>query len=349
MAEVDAIDPALAVAIRSACRAAGLDAVRIEPLAGGLSLRRFARVHTGSRPASLIARVEAAEDPAGRPAGAAPEPPHEPIRALLERHGLPVPGRLGGDETAGVELLEDLGDLDLTAAARGADRQRRRSLYREACQLVPKFQRIEPVAGVDAFERRLDAELIAYKAELFASDGLGARGRAATPAETRCVSDSFARIAAELAPAPVRLAHRDFQSANLLVTGAGAGASLHPIDLQGAFLAPPEYDLVCLLCDSYVELPEAEIRELADEVRPALPDAPEPGEFWRRFDRLTLTRKGKDYARFVYAARTRGDRRFLAALPTTLGHLRRAAREAAARDAWLAPLAELVESLPESL
>ena len=51
------------------------------------------------------------------------------------------------------------------------------------------------------------------------------------------------------------------------------------LDLQGAWLAPPEYDLVCLLRDSYVELPEPEIAQHLAAIRPALPDAPAPEEF----------------------------------------------------------------------
>ena len=88
------------------------------------------------------------EDPAGRPAGAAPEPPHEPIRALLERAGLPVPRRLGGDPAAGIELLEDVGSLPLQSAAAALAPAARADLYREACELVPRIQRIVPVADM---------------------------------------------------------------------------------------------------------------------------------------------------------------------------------------------------------
>ena len=65
-----------------------------EPIGAGIGLRRFYRV-TSAHGRSAIARVEGEEDPAGRPPGIAPEPPLEPIRALLERAGLPVPKRLG--------------------------------------------------------------------------------------------------------------------------------------------------------------------------------------------------------------------------------------------------------------
>jgi aminoglycoside/choline kinase family phosphotransferase len=120
------------------------------------------------------------------------------------------------------------------------------------------------------------------------------------------------------------------------------------IDLQGAFLAPPEYDLVCLLRDSYVELPEDEVRSHLARVRPSLPDRPDAEGFARRFDLLTLSRKGKDHARFLYVARSRGDLRFDRYLSTTVRAMRAAADRVAHLDPRLARLAEMVHALPES-
>ncbi len=335
--------------IRALCRDAGLEATRVEWLPADLSLRRFARVHTTSRDTpTLVARVESAEDPAGRPAGVAPEPALEPIRALLEANGLPVPRRFGGDAAQGIDLIEDVGDLSLRVASGRLPPAERRALHRETCEWLPRLQRIAPVPGIAAFTRELDAPLFAYKADLVIRHGLPARGRATSPAEADAVRSAFARIAAEHARGPRRLAHRDLQSANVFVRpGAAPGARLRWIDLQGAFLAAPEYDLVCLLRDSYVELPEEEIAEHVAAVRPLLPDAPDAETFARRFDLLTLTRKGKDHARFLYAARERGDRRFLAHVPLTVRHLRGAAERSAARDPGLIDLASLIHELPE--
>jgi hypothetical protein len=69
--------------IFAACRAASLEPTGLVWIAADLSLRRFARVATTSFDVpTLEARVEATEDPAGRPAGTPPQPPHEPIPAL---------------------------------------------------------------------------------------------------------------------------------------------------------------------------------------------------------------------------------------------------------------------------
>ena len=340
----------LEATIRRVVHAAlGRDPERIQWLPGALGLRRFARVWTGlARPARLIARLERPEDPAGRPPGIPPEPALEPIRALLERAGLPVPARYGGDPELGVDLLEDAGELDLADAAAAATPDERSALYREACGLVPRLQRIADPGGVAAFARRLDAPYFRYKAQLFCEHSLTAGGDRPSPAARACVERAFDAIARTVARAPQRLAHRDLQSQNLLVRrDAPHGERLCLIDLQGALLAAPEYDLVCLLRDSYVELPQAEIDRLFERTRSALPDAPEPELAAWRFDALSLTRKGKDHARFLYAASVRGDRRYLRHLPATARHLRAAAARLAARDPAFAELAELIHALPE--
>jgi aminoglycoside/choline kinase family phosphotransferase len=324
---------------------------QIEPLAGELALRRFYRVTTTGEPGSLIARVEAPEDPAGRPAGTPPEPALEPLRSFLEQRGLPVPARLGSDSKRGIELLEDLGSRTLASAVAGASSEGRVTLYAAAIDLIPRLQRLEDPAGeVPAFGRRLDDTLFDYKADLFARWSLPtALGREARESEVTAVRGAFRWIAAEAEAAPARLAHRDFQSHNLhLCSDASGTQRLVMIDIQGAFLAPPEYDLVCLLRDSYVELPDDEVRSHLEQVRPALPDRPDVESFARRFDLLTLSRKGKDHARFVYAARSRGDRRFARHLPATVRALRAAAARVARLDPSLARLAEMIHGLPES-
>jgi len=324
---------------------------QIEPLAGGLGLRRFYRVTATGEPSSVIARVEAPEDPAGRPAGTPPEPALEPLRSFLEERGLPVPARLGGDPERGIELLEDLGSRTLASAVAGASAGERMTLYTAAIGLIPRLQRLEDPAGeLPAFERRLDARLFDYKADLFVRWSLpSALGREARAGEANAVRGAFRWIAAEAAAAPARLAHRDLQSHNLYLCSDGArGERLVMIDIQGALLAPPEYDLVCLLRDSYVELPDDEVRSHLARVRPLLPDRPDAETFARRFDLLTLSRKGKDHARFVYAASSRGDPRFTRHLSATVRALRTAAARVACLDSSLARLAEMIHALPES-
>jgi aminoglycoside/choline kinase family phosphotransferase len=329
------LDAELRDLVRASCGGAAVTA--IEPIrGGGLGHRCFFRVRlAGAAPASLVARVDR-----GEPApGVLPEPPLEPLRTVLEAHGLPVPRRIGADPTGAIELLEDLGDVALADAVGGRLPWERRALYEEACDWIPRLQQVrEPRGGLAAFQRRLDAPLFRVKAQRFATSGLPAwLGRAATDAERACVYAAFEAIAEQLAGAPHRLAHRDYQSKNLMLHRG----RLVMIDLQGALLAPPEYDAVCLLRDSYVVLPEEERAALAERVRIRLPDAPDAASFGTRFDLLTVTRKAKDLALFHEVA-ARGDAAWLQHAPATAAYVRGALARVAALAAPLGALADLL-------
>jgi aminoglycoside/choline kinase family phosphotransferase len=341
----------------------GVAVSRIDPLRGALGCRNFSRVwleraenQRDSIPETLIARFEASEDPGGRPAGIPPEPPLEPIRALLEAEGLPVPRRYAEDPGKAVELLEDLGDVSLQDFARSGSEPELEDLYAEACALPPRLQRIEPRDSVANFQRRLDAAHFRYKAERFARWSLGG-DRGVSAAESAVVRDAFDRIARLVREAPQRLAHRDFQSANLHVvepslpladpTASQPRARLVMIDLQGAFMAPPEYDLVCLLRDSYVELGDAAVDAHLARVRTALPDQPAEESFRLRFDLLTITRKAKDHALFRAVAAERGDDRYLKYLPATRRYLQKASNRISSKHKEYSDLNDLIQAIPE--
>lgn len=333
----------------------GLTVVRVEPLASGLGLRRFYRVHTAGEPRTLIARVEAAEDPAGRPTGIAAEPPLEPLRAFLADLGLPVPVRWGGVASAGIDWLEDFGDQNLEAYVAGADEFEQQRLYREVLSWIPVLQQAtESARHLPTYQRQLDRALLDYKGELFARHSLPlALGRDAKREECQSVAKAFSRIADEVEAAPCQLAHRDLQSQNVMVLDAApdtpkARPRLGMIDFQGAFLAPPEYDLVALLRDSYVEFPETVVASHLDWIAPQLPTAPDRATLQLRFDLLTLARKGKDHARFVFAAKVRGDARWTQHLPRTARALCTAAQRVATLDPDLARLADWISLLPEA-
>lgn len=312
----------------------GIEVVGVEPLAVGIGTRSFYRVTTRGQPATLIARIEADEDPRGRPPGIPPEPGLEPIRSLLAGAGLPVAEHLGGDGDR-TDLLEDLGEASLQQTLATASPAARSALYREIVGWVPVLQGLEEGASpVPAFHRRLEHAHFRYKAELFGHYGLVE----ASSSELALIAQTFEAISKALSSAPLRLAHRDLQSQNVLVYGGRP----FMIDFQGALLAPPEYDLVCLLRDGYAALPEAEVAAHLEWVRPRLPDAPDRGAFEERFDWLTVARKAKDLARYVYAARERDDRRYLAYLPGTWALLVDAAARAAQRDTRFSGFAELI-------
>ena len=343
----------------------GRDVTASQSLVAGLGHRRFLRLDLAgpaTGPNTVILRIDPPQprNDAARH-GVAAEPELEPIRALLERAGLPVPASYGRAPERGWDLLEDVGDRSLEDAVTTATAPERGRLYREAIGLIPLLQRIQaPTPLIAAFTRRLDAALIATKARKVIDWLLPeSLGRPATAAERSVVELAFADVSRAVAAAPARLSHRDFKAANLHLrpryeTRGGAVASkssaLVLIDLQGAFLAPPEYDGVCLLRDSQVPLPESEVEahlaRLQSELRPELPDAPGTGDFIRRFDRLTITRVGKDLAHYLHAARESADDRYLGFVANGLANLQAASDRLRDEGPALGDLARLLADLP---
>jgi aminoglycoside/choline kinase family phosphotransferase len=311
----------------------------VEELAPGLGHRHFLRVSIDAPPHRLIARLE---DPGAASAPGA-EPALEPLRSVLERAGLPVPRSYGGDTELGIDLLEDVGDETLEGWAASATPEALEALLARVLADLPKLQSLSQPRELPAFARSLDRDLLLAKGRLFARHALGGSA-------DETVAEGFEAIAEFLESAPRRLAHRDFQSQNILLESGGDGPVPRWIDLQGAFMAPPEYDAVCLLRDSYLSVSEAALARLCDGLRPALPDHPSAADFARRFSLLSLARKGKDVARFLEAARERGDRRYLRYAPRTWDTVRAAARECASLDRRLAGLCEAIEAVdPETV
>lgn len=310
----------------------------IERIPAGLGTRRFHRIRlevgtssaadapwaAGAAPAAgapvaLVARFES-DAPAAAPGPETwlPEPGLEPIRGFLERAGLPVPRSVAHLPEEGLDLLEDVGDRTL-ADARG---ERRDALYAEACALVPRLQALEASAEeIPAFGRVFDRALLATKAWKWQHWALpGLLGREADATESDAIGAAFECIARLVDPAPRRLAHRDFKAENLHWPQERpvAGGELVMIDVQGAFLAPPEYDLACLLYDLQVDLDETFVQARLRETLERLPDAPPLDEALVRFDALATARLCKDMAHVVHAGRARGDRRRWHELPRGL-------------------------------
>ena len=319
----------------------------IERIPAGLGTRRFYRIaFDAGAPSHLIARLEAefASLPGNAPKLASgdteaepepppwlPEPALEPLRSFLEDAGLPVPASALHDEAAGLDLLEDVGDTTLLDVAKSERLER----YREACDLIPRLQSLDAdPEQVPAFARTYDRALVDSKAWKWLHWTIPLLlDRPASPSEIRETTALFEHIHDLAAAAPMALSHRDFKAENLHLTTSRFSSAdpaltsprLVMIDVQGAFLAPPEYDLVCLLCDMQVELDPEEISRLAEETRPRLPAAPSRAVFEERFDALTLARVCKDVSHVIHASLRRGDRRRWKEIPRAFDLLSEAA------------------------
>ena len=81
------------------------------------------------------------------------------------------------------------------------------------------------------------------------------------------------------------------------------------------------YDLVALLRDSYVEVPEPLLSELLERYRAQRSAMPDAATFRRWFDLQSLQRKLKDSGRFVYIDQVRHNPSFLKHIPLSLKYV----------------------------
>jgi aminoglycoside/choline kinase family phosphotransferase len=306
------MDRRVAERIEAACADAGQRGGRIEPLVGGASARTFWRVELAGG-AMAVAMVMPEGGPAAEEAGGGDEDGLRRwlgMRDALAVRGVPVPAVLG--VVPGVALLEDLGDERLFERLNGApDGTAFEAHLRGAADLLAAFQRQTADLTVPRF---FDAAVMRAELDEFRTMGLMQRnGVTLTAAEEATWAAVVARVVTRLDALPKVLAHRDFQSQNIMLPAERAVL----VDFQDAFMAPAAYDWVALLRDSYIALAPDVLTRALTLASPAVREA---------FALQTIQRKLKDAGRFV-TLEARGKRGFLRWYGRTIGYVLDAMRE----------------------
>jgi aminoglycoside/choline kinase family phosphotransferase len=299
----------------------------VERLPGGAGNRIYWRVQ-GLDGAPPLVVMELPPDPArseeASQAHAHVELPFLNVHRYLQRIGVRVPALHFEAADDGFLVIEDLTDRTFGRALReGADRH---ALYAQAIDALAALRahaERNPDPSCLAWSRAFDFDLYQWEFEHFIEYGLHGRGAKPTDAELATLRGEFSRIARELADAPRSFTHRDYQSSNIMVLPGGEQVV---IDFQDALQGPRQYDLVCLLRDSYVELDRPLIDEMLQrwlrrfeaEGGPRL----EAGEFAAFFDLLTVQRKLKDAGRFVFIDQVKKNPSFLVHIPSSLRYVR---------------------------
>jgi hypothetical protein len=286
-------------------------AVRVLPLSGDASTRRYYRLVDGGRSHVLALYPE-------------PFAPEEltylSVHGLLEGYGLPVPATVDVDGPRGVVLQEDLGDRTVQVVL-GADPGRQEELYREAVDQVARLQ-LKAAQGpqkAGCFRIAFDIEKLSWELHYFLKHFLeGHRGANLTVEDRSTLSEAFHLLSQEIASWPRVLCHRDYHSRNLMLHGE----RLVWIDFQDARMGPATYDIASLLRDAYVDVPDELREELKERLRQeACPE--EPREvFRRRFDLMCVQRNLKTLGTFGYMATVRSNPVYLPYIPRTLAHAR---------------------------
>ena len=323
--------------------ATGQPAGRVTRLPGGAGNRIYWRVEPAVGGPSAVVMELPADPLQSEEASkheAAPELPFLNVHRYLEGLGVRVPRIYLDAHARGFVVLEDLTDRTLEAALEGGDRRR---IYAAAVDQLARLRagaEARPDPACLAWSRGFDFELYQWEFDHFLEYGMFARGSTATDAELQALRVAFAEISRELAAAPRSFTHRDYQSRNIMVLPSGEQVV---IDFQDALQGPRQYDLVCLLRDSYVELDRPLIDELLARYCAALGIADVPG-FVAFFDLLTVQRKLKDAGRFVFIDQVKKNPGFLVHIPSSLRYV----KDALSRRPDLARVSEiLARHVPE--
>ena len=330
-----------------------LPTYRLDILQGDASSRRYYRLHFENErtqgPASLIVMrlpEDAFKSDEGGTNATSKELPFLEVSSLLEDRSIRVPKVYAKDVERRVIILEDLGDTTFEKHLRTLPESLWQSPYRQAVELLAMMH--DRCADLPhesiVSQRAFDRELFTWELEHFAEWGLEALDVKLSTDEKQLLQADFDRLTKELLRLPKGFVHRDYQSKNLMRLEDG---TLAVIDFQDALVGPRVYDLVALLCDSYVSLDAdfqdsmiehyAHLRDLSiDDIR---------REFWL----VALQRKLKDTGRFVYIDQVRGNPRFLQWFSQSYVYVGRALAFAGGYQNLFNLLKSRVEGFPDSV
>lgn len=290
-----------------------LEAFELEPLPGDASTRDYfrARYRIGDEPRSYVVMVTASSfDPS--------MVHYIDVASHLSNIGVPVPGIAKADPACGLLVAEDVGDETLEAFVAREGLEAARPYYLEALQVLVLMQVWATVGSPSqcvALRRAFDVERYVWELEFFVEHMIeGLREKAVSPSDRGLLREEFTRLSRFCVEQPQVFTHRDYHSRNLMVHNG----RLRVLDFQDARLGCRAYDLVSLLRDSYVTLPEEMVEELKALYLESWAEAwgrPEadPEGFSVLFDHMAVQRNlkavgtfasqwrlhGRDYRRYI--------------------------------------------------
>ena len=283
---------------------------RVMPLTGDASDRRYFRVLLPNEPSIVLSLYTTPFK--------FDELPFVNVAQLLEQMPIPVPRVLGHADDLGVLALEDLGDVTLQAHLGAATPSEHAALYRQAVALIATLQRYGAALASPKYLPygiAFDVEKLTWEMDFFTKHFLEAyRGVTLTNGEREALKRELAQIIEELAADHRVLCHRDYHSRNLMLHDS----QLYMIDFQDARMGPDTYDLVSLLRDSYVDLPEGTVDELIAYFLALRGQTGTDREFRERFDVMALQRNLKALGTFGYQTTARRNPVYIQYIPRTL-------------------------------
>jgi aminoglycoside/choline kinase family phosphotransferase len=244
------------------------------------------------------------------------------VARLLQQMPVPIPTVLGHADDIGVLALEDLGDVTLQAHLGAASPGEHAARYRQAVALIATLQK----RGAELqrpdylpYGIAFDVEKLTWEMDFFVKHFIEAyRGVLIPPQVRSALRNELAAMNEQLASEPRVLCHRDYHSRNLMLHQD----RLYIIDFQDARLGPNTYDLVSLLRDSYVDLPEQTVADLIAYFLALRGETGTEAEFRTRFDLMALQRNLKALGTFGYQTTARRNPVYIQYIPRTLRYVR---------------------------
>lgn len=308
-------------------------------------------------------------------------PPHDEefdrfvaVSGFLHAHGFGGPRVWHADRERRAAVLEDLGRRSLHAMVHeaGLAADRIEAIYRNVLDRLVDLQvrgsrLAEAGACPEAWDRRLDYGMLRWETDYFRARFLrDAAGMG--EAELAALDEEFEALARSVDAQPVVLLHRDFQSQNILLQGD----TVRLVDVQGMRRGPLLYDVMSLLRDAYVDLPEALREELLEfhRVRLAAAGGPPLDRAAHRAMAVGagLQRNMQALGAFGFLSGVKGKVAYRDHIPLGLRHLRAGLEEAArvgstpdlvrlrdlidaveVRSAFLSLRIELLKPVPETI
>jgi aminoglycoside/choline kinase family phosphotransferase len=289
-------------------------APRVVPLTGDASDRRYFRVLLPEAPSIVLSLHSAPFD--------FEKLPFVNVARLLSKMPVPIPEVLGHADDLGVLALQDLGDVTLQAHLGAATPAEHAALYRESVALIATLQKRGAELSSPEYLPygiAFDVEKLTWEMDFFIKHFLEAyRGVVLSPDALAALRKELAVMVEALAAEPRVLCHRDYHSRNLMLHGE----DLYIIDFQDARMGPDTYDLVSLLRDSYVDLPDHTVDELIAYFLALKGQTECADEFRQRFDLMALQRNLKALGTFGFQTTARRNPVYIQYIPRTLHYVR---------------------------
>lgn len=262
--------------------------------------------------------------------------------------GLPVPQIYAVSDDGHSYLQVDVGHRSLYDALMecGVDSPEGHELLKRTVEMLARFHYYGSI-GLDysrCLDREMDRSAILSDQQYFRYCFLKTVG---AERNARRLNDEFEMFADEMASAqPVGVMLRDFQSRNVMIADDD---TLSVIDFQGARRGSLAYDLVSLLWQSRLKLPESLRRQLVEHYISVFPDKEDADALRRSISRCVMLRTLQTLGAYGFRGLVERKEMFIKSIPEALRTLQTLPDEAWCSMPLLRSLIAHVAAMPRFL